>query len=122
VPVGAEGMKLDPYTPRRARHALNHWFGDAEENTHSVTPFFGFSASYIEQCWGCAKREYCKFPPSPKESDLERNVIAALDSVTLESMRKYVILCYHKLFLALTTNHTDTLLDLRDLWMLIGRA
>ncbi|OAX35147.1 hypothetical protein K503DRAFT_697445, partial [Rhizopogon vinicolor AM-OR11-026] len=42
-------------------------------------------------CWGCAKREYRKFPPSSKESDLERNVIMGLDSVTLESMRKYFI-------------------------------
>ncbi|KAG2115106.1 uncharacterized protein F5147DRAFT_522999, partial [Suillus discolor] len=42
-------------------------------------------------CWGNAKCRYRKFPRSSKESDLEHNVIKALDSVTLESMRKYSI-------------------------------
>ncbi|KAJ7114988.1 hypothetical protein C8R44DRAFT_562140, partial [Mycena epipterygia] len=41
-------------------------------------------------CWGYAKRIYRMFPTSSKEEDLERNVIAALDSVPIESMRKFV--------------------------------
>ncbi|KAG0700911.1 hypothetical protein DFH29DRAFT_876281 [Suillus ampliporus] len=45
--AGAKGMKFDPCTPRRARHALNHWFGNVEDEwgTHSVSPFFGLSTS-----------------------------------------------------------------------------
>ncbi|KAG1810537.1 uncharacterized protein BJ212DRAFT_1279097, partial [Suillus subaureus] len=42
-------------------------------------------------CWGNAKCRYCKFLHSSKESDLEHNVIKALDSVTLESNAQYSI-------------------------------
>lgn len=43
----------------------------------------------IEQCWGYAKRIYRMFPASSSEEDLERNMLAALDSVPLESMRRF---------------------------------
>ncbi|KAJ7828006.1 hypothetical protein B0H13DRAFT_1498905, partial [Mycena leptocephala] len=40
-------------------------------------------------CWGASKRVYRLNPVSSKEEDLERNVIAALDSISLKVMRKY---------------------------------
>ncbi|EJD34992.1 hypothetical protein AURDEDRAFT_75686, partial [Auricularia subglabra TFB-10046 SS5] len=40
-------------------------------------------------CWGRAKLKYRLNPPTPHEADVEANVIEALDSVTLELMRKY---------------------------------
>ena len=43
----------------------------------------------IEQCWGYAKCVYRRNAPSSKEADLERNTIAALDSVPLLSIRRF---------------------------------
>jgi len=51
-------------------------------------PKFHCELNFIEQCWGYAKRIYRCYPPSSKESELEANVIKALDSVPLDSMRK----------------------------------
>ncbi|KAL5633413.1 hypothetical protein ACGC1H_003789 [Rhizoctonia solani] len=60
----------------------------------------GFSVMYlpkyhcelnpIEQCWGAAKRVYRDFPSSSSEADLKKNMLAALDSVELKSIRRYV--------------------------------
>jgi len=51
-------------------------------------PKFHCELNFIEQVWGCAKRVYREFPPSSRESDLEKNVIEALDSVSLPMMRR----------------------------------
>ena len=48
---------------------------------------FHCELNFIEQVWGHAKCMYREFPPSSKESDLEKNVIKALDSVSLLVMR-----------------------------------
>jgi hypothetical protein len=53
-------------------------------------PKFYCKLNFLEQCWGASKRVYRLNPVSSKEEDLERNVIAALDSVSLKVMRKYV--------------------------------
>ncbi|KAF9219454.1 hypothetical protein BS17DRAFT_770031 [Gyrodon lividus] len=51
-------------------------------------PKFHCELNFIEQCWGHAKQMYCQYPTSSKEEDLERNVVDALQSVTLDHMQK----------------------------------
>ncbi|KAI0364377.1 hypothetical protein BV20DRAFT_956332 [Pilatotrama ljubarskyi] len=52
-------------------------------------PKFHCELNPIEQCWCVAKRTYRQFPPSSLEADLERNVLAALDSVDIIKMRRF---------------------------------
>ena len=49
---------------------------------------FHCELNFIEQCWGYAKRIYQHYPTSSKEADLERNLLASLEAVPLQSMRK----------------------------------
>ncbi|KDN33743.1 hypothetical protein RSAG8_13174, partial [Rhizoctonia solani AG-8 WAC10335] len=44
----------------------------------------------IEQVWGAAKRVYRENPMCSSEADLIRNALASLDSVKLESIRRFV--------------------------------
>lgn len=55
-------------------------------------PKFHCELNPIERCWSHAKRVYRLNPASSSEDDLEQNVVAALGSVPLESMRRYVLL------------------------------
>jgi hypothetical protein len=53
-------------------------------------PKFHCELNFIEQCWGHAKRMYHQYPSSSKEEDLEINLLSALESVLMETMRQYV--------------------------------
>ncbi|KIK76705.1 hypothetical protein PAXRUDRAFT_169069 [Paxillus rubicundulus Ve08.2h10] len=52
-------------------------------------PKFHCELNFIEQCWGYAKRKYCEYPPSVSEAVLEQNVIRALESVPICTIRRY---------------------------------
>jgi hypothetical protein len=51
-------------------------------------PKFHCELNFIEQCWGMAKRIYRLNPLLSSVSDLEKNMLTALDSVDLASMRR----------------------------------
>jgi transposase len=51
-------------------------------------PKFHCKLNFIEQCLGYTKQIYWHYPVSSKEADLEQNVLSALETVPLESMRK----------------------------------
>ena len=52
-------------------------------------PKFHPELNPIKQCWGSSKRTYRKYPALSKEADLERNVVDALESVPLLSIRRF---------------------------------
>jgi hypothetical protein len=52
-------------------------------------PKFHCKLNFLEQCWGYTKRIYRHYPPSPKEADLTNNVLSALESIPLVSMRRF---------------------------------
>ncbi|CUA75192.1 Periplasmic nitrate reductase [Rhizoctonia solani] len=43
----------------------------------------------IEQCWGFAKEKYRKMPPTNREAVMIRYILDAIDSIPLETIRKY---------------------------------
>ncbi|KAG0695329.1 hypothetical protein DFH29DRAFT_814300, partial [Suillus ampliporus] len=45
--------------------------------------------NFIEQCWGYAKWVYCHYPTSSNQTDLEHNVLSALELVPLDSMHRF---------------------------------
>jgi hypothetical protein len=54
-------------------------------------PKFHPELNFIDQCWEYAKWIYRMFPESSSEEDLERNMLEALESVSLASMRWFAV-------------------------------
>ncbi|KAF9504372.1 hypothetical protein BS47DRAFT_1374400 [Hydnum rufescens UP504] len=62
-----------------------------EAHGHGMTIYAKFhcECNFIEQIWGYAKQVYHEFPESSTEAEPERNVLAALESVPLISIRRF---------------------------------
>ncbi|KAF7299489.1 hypothetical protein MIND_00899000 [Mycena indigotica] len=53
------------------------------------SPKFHLELNFIEQCWGYAKRIYWMYPESTSEDALRANLLQAVASVPIESMRRF---------------------------------
>ncbi|KEP45062.1 DDE family endonuclease [Rhizoctonia solani 123E] len=62
---------------------------EAEGFSVIYLPKYHCELNPIEQCWGAAKRVYRDSPPSSSEADLKQNMLAALDSVKVEVIRRF---------------------------------
>ena len=71
-------------------HCTLHGFGVL------FLPKFHPKLNPLKQCWGCTKWYYRQLLPSSKEHDLERNFLEALESISLDLIRQYVIYIFFK--------------------------
>ncbi|QRW10291.1 DDE superfamily endonuclease [Ceratobasidium sp. AG-Ba] len=72
-----------------AQKSIIQTLAEAEGFSVLYLPKYHCELNPIEQCWGAAKRVYRDSPFSSLEADLKRNMLTALDSVKLESIRRF---------------------------------
>lgn len=53
-----------------------------------ILPKYHCELNPIEQCWGHAKEKYRKLPLSSTQEKLEENMLASVDSIPIDSIRK----------------------------------
>lgn len=128
VPYECKSFKCDATKPRCCcRRMLYNEpdFANGKSHLEEVCEARGFTVlflpkfhcelNFIEQCWGHAKRVYRLNPPSSKEADLERNLLASLDAVDVTHMRRSVFyLSFHVIRFNLPLLISRHVLDMRD--------
>jgi hypothetical protein len=85
-----EKKQPDP-EPTQSKFRLEYRSSITTKNPLTHPEEFQPQLNFIEQCWGYAKRIYRLNPESSREDVLERNALAALESIPLESMRRFSI-------------------------------
>ncbi|KAF8593236.1 hypothetical protein BDV93DRAFT_566760 [Ceratobasidium sp. AG-I] len=73
----------------RAQKSILQLLAESHGCSLMYLPKYHCELNPIEQCWGTSKRVYRDYPMSSSEADLKNNMLNSLDTIKLESIRRF---------------------------------